>query len=104
MNSFMLAQATAKAGEQGVFGMLIPFLLIGGMFYFMFRSQKKEANKRAEMLERIKVGDKVLTLGGIFGTIKKVEEASYTLEIAKDVKVEINKTGVASVIIEEEGK
>ncbi len=104
MNSFMLAQATAKAGEQGVFGMLIPFLLIGGMFYFMFRSQKKEANKRAEMLERIKVGDKVLTLGGIFGTIKKVEETSFTVEIAKDVKVEINKTGVASVIIEEEGK
>ena len=72
MNSFMLAQATAKAGGQGVFGMLIPFLLIGGMFYFMFRSQKQEAKKRAEMLERIKVGDKVLTLGGIFGTIKKV--------------------------------
>ncbi len=102
MNSIVLAQAATGAGDGGIFGMLIPFLLIGGMFFFMFRSQKKEASKRQEMLEKIKVGDKVLTIGGIYGIVKKVEETSYTVEIADKVKVEVSKTGIATVVVEEE--
>ncbi len=96
-NFLVLAEAnTASTG--GAFGqMLIPFLLIGAMMFFMFRSQKKEAKRRQEMLDGIRTGDKILTMGGIHGVVKTVNEDTYIVEIAEKVKVEVSKTGVNNI-------
>lgn len=52
-----------------------PFILMGGIFYFMlYRPQKQEQQKRQRMLDSLKKGDKVVTIGGMFGVITAISE------------------------------
>ncbi len=103
MLNIVIAQAASPAGGGGI-GMLIPFLLIGGMFFFMYRSQKKEQNRKQNMLDSVAVGNKIITLGGIYGVIKNVNDKTCMIEIADKVKVEIDKSGIGNVIKPEETK
>ena len=97
----VIAQAQ-KAGAQGGppqwLGVLPMFVVLGVMLFFLFRSQKKQANQRREMLSKIKAGDEVVTNGGIKGTIAKVKEKTYLLKIADKVEIEIVQSGIGAVI------
>lgn len=74
---------------------ILPFLVMGGVFYFMlWRPQKKEQQKRNDMLAALKVGDKVITLGGIVGTIKKLDEKRVILKVAENVEMEFLRTAI----------
>ncbi len=78
-------------------GMLIYCLVVFGIIYFlMVRPAKKRMAEYQKMLDSLKVGSRVLA-GGIYGTIKKINENSIDLEIAKGVVVEVNKNAVAGV-------
>ena len=90
------APAQAPAGSMfGPFGIII---ILGVMIFLMFRSQKKEARKRQEMLNSIKTGDKVVTAGGIYGEVTVVKNDSFVVKIAENVKIEVCKTGVSTVV------
>lgn len=66
-----------------------PFILMGGIFYFMlYRPQKQEQQKRQRMLDSLKKGDKVVTIGGMFGVITAISEKKVTLKLAEDVEVD----------------
>ena len=70
------------------------------IFYFLLiRPQQKRAKQHKQMIEAIRRGDKIVTSGGITGTITKVTENSETVEveIAKDVKVQIVRSMIADV-------
>lgn len=90
--------ATVAATEQGGwFGMLVYCLVVFGIIYlFMVRPAKKRMAEYQKMLDSLKVGSRVLA-GGIYGTIKKINEKSIEVEISKGVVVEINKNAVAGV-------
>ena len=91
--------ANNPAAQQGGswLGMLIYCLVVFGIIYFfMVRPTKKRMAEYQKMLESLKVGSRVLA-GGIYGTIKKINENSIELEIAKGVVVEVNKNAVAGV-------
>lgn len=99
------AQATGEAGAaQGqppagsMFGPFGIIIILGIMIFLMFRSQKKEARKRQEMLNAIKSGDKVVTAGGIYGEVTAVKNDSFVVKIAENVKIEVCKTGVSTVV------
>mgnify|MGYP003294746077 FL=1 len=63
---------------------LIPILLMGAIFYFgLYRPQKVEEAKRKAKLEALKRGDEIITIGGIFGTIQKLDEKKVWLEIGE---------------------
>ncbi|MDD4320240.1 MAG: preprotein translocase subunit YajC [Acidaminococcaceae bacterium] len=82
-----------------------PFLLMGLIFYFMlYRPQKKEQKKRTEMLNALKRGNKVVTLGGICGEITKVNENNVMLKIAEGLEVKVIKGAVSHVQEEIENK
>ena len=68
------------------------------MFYFMFRSQKKQAKKRQDMIDTITKGAEVIIAGGIHGTIVAVKDKTFTVEIADKVNVEVTKAGVNGVV------
>ena len=71
---------------------LVPLLVMGAIFYFMiFRPQKVQEKKRKELLDSLKRGDKIVTIGGIFGTIQKLDEQKVWLEVAElaDVKEKV---------------
>ena len=93
-----LGQNTAAAVQQGgTWGMIIYCLFIVAILYlFMIRPNKKRMEQYQKMIDSIKVGSRVLA-GGIYGTVKKINEKSFDVEIAKGVVVEINKNAVANV-------
>jgi preprotein translocase subunit YajC len=93
----VIAQATAEQRPNWLIGGM-PIILLVVMMFFLFRSQKKQANQRKEMLSRLKSGDEVVTNGGIKGTITKVKDKSYLVKIADKVEIEVVQTGVGALI------
>jgi len=98
-NIFFVAQAAEQQQtSSGSFLSIVPMLLIMGLFvYFMFRSQRKQARERQNMMDSIKAGDKIVTTGGIVGTVTAVNDNIFVVKIADNVKIEVVKAGVASV-------
>ena len=77
---------------------MLPFILIFVvMIFFMNRSQKKQMQKRQEMMDKIAKGTKVLLNSGIYGTVDAVNEDSMIVEIATGVKVKVSKAGIAGI-------
>lgn len=77
---------------------LVPMLLILGVFYFaMIRPQQKKAKDHAEMLKTVRAGDKVVTNGGIVGSVVTVKEKTLTLRSA-DAKMEVTKSAITEIL------
>ena len=82
-------------------GQFIPLILIFVIFYFfLIRPQQKKVKEHKKMVENLKRGDKVITVGGIVGTIDSIIDGeNVEVEIANNVKVEIVKsTGIQSLV------
>ena len=78
---------------------LLPFLLIIVVFYFLIlRPQQKRQKARAKLLEGVKKGDKIITSGGMHGTVEGIESDSLLVKIADNVKVKMDKTAVGTII------
>jgi preprotein translocase subunit YajC len=80
---------------------MVPIVLIFFVMYFLLiRPQEKKRREHEEMVKQVKKGESVVTLGGIFGTIVKVDEKENTalLEIAKDVQIKILKSSIAEFL------
>ncbi len=93
------AQATGGAGAGGLEAMF-PLLLIFVVFYFLLiRPQQKKAKAHKAMLEAVRRGDKVVTGGGVIGTVNKViDENEISVEIADGVKVRVQRGLLATVL------
>lgn len=79
----------------GSTGMIIMMaLLFGIMYFFMIRPQQKKQKALQEARNAIKVGDKVVTAGGVHGKVKEVGDTYFILEIAEGVKIKIEKSSV----------
>jgi preprotein translocase subunit YajC len=73
------------------------YLAIFAVFYFFFiRPQSQKAKKEKLFVEELGKGDKVVTTGGIHGIIDRMEETSLMLEIDKNVKIRIEKSGISA--------
>ena len=82
-------------GGSGILGFL-PILLMFVIFYFLLiRPQQKQARKQQDFIKNLKVGDRVVTSGGIHGEIKGLTETTMTLEIADKVRVKVTRSSVA---------
>jgi len=78
---------------------LLPFIVIFGIFYLLLiLPAKKKQKKHQEMIENIKPGEKIMTNGGIYGTITSIKDNKFEVKIASNVKIEISKSAVATVI------
>ncbi len=85
--------------EGGVFNMILPFLLIAVIFYFLLiRPQQKQQKAMKERQDSLKVGDKVVSAGGIHGIIREVQENAVKLEIAPNVIIKIAKQSIVQNI------
>jgi preprotein translocase subunit YajC len=94
------AQAAGGAGGGNAFQAFLPLILIFVVFYFLLiRPQQKKIKQHRELLEGIRRGDKVVTGGGIIGTVTKVDsEHEVTVEIAKDVKVKVQRATISGIV------
>ena len=93
----LLSQAsqTMPSYAEGLISFL-PLVVIFAIFYFLLiRPQKQKQQQHQQLLTNLKRGDKVITTGGMYGTIESVGENSFQLKIANQVKVKISKSAVA---------
>ena len=92
-------------GLGGLLGGLMPFLLIFAVFYFLIIvPQRKRQKALADMIATLKAGDKVVTTGGIYATVKQVKEKSLLVMSAEKSLLEISRSAVAGMQGEEEVK
>jgi preprotein translocase subunit YajC len=89
-------------GMGGLLGGLMPFLLIFGVFYFLIiLPQRKRQKALADMVAALKPGDKVITSGGIYATVKQVKEKSLLVMSADKSLLEISRASVSGMQGEE---
>ena len=99
------APAAANAQPAGGMGMLIPMLLILGIFYFMMiRPQQRKEKERRKMIEELRAGAKIVFAGGLIGTIQEATEKTFKVETASGAVIESLRSCVSGVVGEEEAK
>ena len=94
----ILLQAPAAGGGSMGWIMIALFFVI--IYFFMIRPQQKKQKEVQKMRENLKVGDKIITAGGIHGKIKDINEATVSIEIADNIRIKIDK---ASVFVANDG-
>jgi preprotein translocase subunit YajC len=100
MMSVAYALGTNPTGGQGgsQYMSIVMLVAIVGIFYFlMIRPQQKRAKEHKNFLENLKKGDKVITSGGLYGTITGITDDAITIEIAEKVRVKVEKGTVATM-------
>lgn len=76
----------------------VPIILMVLIFYFLlYRPQKKAQEARSKMLDALKVGNRVITIGGIYGTIVSLTDEIVTLRIAEKVEIEVARSSINGV-------
>jgi preprotein translocase subunit YajC len=88
------AQAAGQPAPGGLFGgglsgLMLPIILVGVMYFLMIRPQMKRAKEHRAMLEKLGIGDEVITNGGIAGIVRELGDSFVTVEIADNVRVRL---------------
>lgn len=92
-----LLQANPATGSQTLMS-VVPFVLIIAIFYFfIIRPQNKKQKETQKMIDALKKGDKVVTIGGIHGVVTSTKEKTVILRVDDNVKIEVNRSAVAGV-------
>jgi len=95
--AFAMGGAAGGGGAQGnPLGAFVPLILMFAIFYFLLiRPQQKKAKQHKEMINNLKIGDRVVTNGGLYGNIVRMTDTRLILEIAEKVQVEMLRNTVA---------
>jgi preprotein translocase subunit YajC len=94
----VFAMAPPQGGGGPVWVQFLPFALILAIFYFIILLPMKRRQKKvAEFRDALKVGDKVITTAGIYGSITKLNEKSVQLQVADKVRIEISRAAVGGL-------
>lgn len=90
-----ILQAAAPAAQGGgLSGIVMIVLLIAVMYFFMIRPQRKQQKEMEKFRNELKKGDKVVTAGGIYGTIAEIQERTVLLKVDGDVKLRVDKSSL----------
>jgi len=84
----------------GALGLLLPLVAMLGIFYFLLiRPNQRRQRAQRDLIESLDVGDEVITIGGIHGTIRALDDESITLEVDDDVQIRFVKSAVARKLV-----
>jgi len=106
MNMFVLpllmappAAGAEAAGPGGLLTSFLPLIAIIGIFYFLIiRPQSKKRKETEKMLSALKKGDRVVTIGGLHGTVQNVKETTVIIKADDNVKLEFLRSAVSTVV------
>ena len=93
----LLQAAAPAAGQQAGGGWsfwLMIILMFVIMYFFMIRPQRKQQKELEKFRNELKKGDKVITAGGIYGTVGEIEEKTILLKVDGDVKLRVDKSSI----------
>jgi preprotein translocase subunit YajC len=95
MSDLVLAMGAPPGAGVNPLVQLVPILLVFAIFYFIILlPTKRKQKKLEEFLDSLKVGDRVVTTGGIYGSVTKVNDKSVQLQIANNVRVEVSRNAI----------
>ena len=101
----LLQDATSQMqGPQSLTGIVMIFAMIAIMYFFLIRPQKKQEKETKKMIDALKKGDKIVTIGGIYGVVSSVKDNTIVVKVDTDAKIEFTKTAIARVVNESEEK
>jgi len=96
---FAMTPQQNGGGSANLISTLIMFGAIFFIFYFMIiRPQQKRTKERNKMLSNIQKGDKVMTSGGLHGTVSSIEDKHIILQVADNVKLKFDKSAITTVL------
>ena len=91
LNVLLQSNAAAQSGWSSILFMVV---IIAIFYFFMIRPQQKKQKEIQKAREALKVGDNVITAGGIYGKIKEIGDVYMMIEVADKVSIRIDKTSV----------
>lgn len=95
---FAMAPSGGEGGGGSMISTLIMFGAIFAIFYFMIiRPQQKRAKEREKMLSEVKKGDKIVTSGGIHGTVAGLDEKTVLIDVGNNVKIKMERSAIGSI-------
>lgn len=100
----LIGMANGSGGSGSITSMILMMVIIFGIFYFLvIRPQQQQQNEREQMIENLETGDRVITVGGIHGQITSLSEDTLKLNIARDIKVTLQRDKIAGVKTADDG-
>lgn len=100
----ILAQTDGTSSGGSLISLLFPLVLLGGVFYFLLlRPNRTRQRQQQNLLASLQVGDEVVTAGGIFGTLKEIDEGddTVTVEIAPGTNVRMLRRAISQRLVDE---
>ena len=98
---FFLQDAAQQAGTGSLLISMLPILLIFVIFYFfIIRPQNKKQKETDRMIAALKKGDKVITIGGIHGTVVQTKEKTVIVKVDDNAKLEFLRSAIATVVVQ----
>lgn len=95
----MIALIQSGEATMALIANILPIVAIGLVFYFIvIAPANKQRKKTQEMLSSVKKGDRVITSGGIYGTVQGVEAEVVYLKIAENVKVKVARSSITGIV------
>lgn len=98
MNILMMAGGQQQGGSAGS-GIIMIILMIAIFYFFMIRPQQKRQKEEKKFRESLQKGQQVVTIGGMHGKVVEVKETTVVIEVAHDVKIEMEKASIAMNVV-----
>jgi len=93
----MAGNAAAQQGGRPGYETIVMLVIMFAIFYFLLiRPQQKRAKQHKALLEALKIGDQVVTAGGMHGKVAALQENVITLEVASGVRIKFNRSSIVS--------
>lgn len=97
---FVFAQEAADTGS--LLTSLLPFILIGAVFYFLIlRPQRKRQREQKDLLSSVEIGDKVRTIGGIYGRVRELTDEEVVITVEDGGSMRLIRRAIAEKVTEE---
>jgi preprotein translocase subunit YajC len=104
MFSLAFASDAAQSPQSSILSLMPIIVLVVVFYFFIIRPQQKKVKQENEMRNKLRVGDKIVTTSGIFGSIAQIDDAKnvISVEIAKNTSIVIYKTSIAEVLTQKQ--
>ena len=99
MTAMVLLQSAGAGGAAALVMQVLPIVAIGAIFYFLvIAPANKQRRQTQDMLAALKKGDRVLTTGGLYGTVQGIENDVVYLKVAENVKLKVARSAISSLV------